>query len=162
MGAHQSSDADVEALRTQLRQIIGQDYTYPSAKDPQAHFDPITFASGYAVWLFTLYVTEIVKKLGEKTATATVDEVAARLKGIDHAPLPDAKTQLNGLRTADDALQSLSVEVGDQYLAEFVNGGMDAIERRLHADNFPPEKANRIAMDFAQSVERRMRGDGRA
>jgi len=162
MGAHQSTDAEVATLRTQLRQIIGQDYTYLSAKDPERHFDPITFASGYAVWLFTLYVTEIVKKLGDKTATAAIDEVAARLKGTSHTPPPDAITQLNDLRTADDALQSLSAQVGDQYLAEFVSAGKDAIEQRLRADNFPPEKADRIAMDFARSVERRMRGDGRA
>lgn len=162
MDTHQSSDADVAALRTQLRQIIGQNHVYVSAKDPQRHFEPITLAAGYAVWLFTLYITEIVKQLGEKTATAAVDEVAARLKGTSHAPSPDAKRQLDDLRTADAALQSLSARVGDQYLAEFVNAGKHAIERQLRADNFPPEKANRIAVDFARSVERRMRDDERA
>ncbi len=54
---------DYDLLKRECRKIIGKDYLYLSAEDPQRHSEPISLAAGFGAALLLAFVTSA----GEKT-----------------------------------------------------------------------------------------------
>src|SRR5450759_2978036 len=142
--------SDAEQTRTMLRQIVGADILYVTAADDQRHFDPITLASGYAVFLLLLFVEQGVKKAGEATGVALFDLVKDGLSKLANHLTQDNSEQLTQVTASVDALSTIGEELAKGYLDEFLKAGRDAVERKLRQDNIPAGRAKRIAGEVAR------------
>jgi len=147
-----------EALRAELRKIIGRDYLYVQAKDEQRHFDPITLATAYAGALFLAFVTGAATTIGETTAKDVWRRVSALLSGAEPTEASDSTAQLLQIGKADQALKALAAALSEDYLRTFIEAGRGCVEQRLCSNNFPEAKAKHISTKFAEFVERRMKG----
>jgi len=143
-----------EALRTEMRSIIGNDILTLGAADPKyQNFTGIELATGYGAALLMAFVVSA----GEKAGAALWRHVSARLSKAKRDVSRDAKTQLRQIKSADDALSLVARELSLQYIDAFLASGREAVRLRLQADKFDDDKAERISSAIAEAVAKRLR-----
>jgi hypothetical protein len=160
---------ETKAFRKSLADTIGdENFTYVSAADPAKHFDTWLALHHYAGELFLLFMTgaarglwrqikdkskEMVKDVGEeawKKVAASISE----LEGVDAAS--GEKEQLHEIERSKGAAASLAKALAGSYVEDFLSGGKAVLLKKLRKDNFPADKAERIAAQFTREVKKRI------
>lgn len=141
----------LDSWRTELRRAVRKDYLYLGARDVQRHFDPISLAAGFGTALLLAFVKAAGEKLGDD-----LWQVVHRLLGSKDGVTTDDSEQLAQVGAAKDALQLLQSRLSEDRLRAFIAAGEQGLERRLLEDDFPANKAKRIASAIGRVVEERL------
>lgn len=142
------AEVSYDALRRDLRDAIGRDAIYLGASGEERHFDPITLGAGYGAALILAFVAAA----GQATGTVLWKRLAPMFANTRRSIADAEADQLAQIKTADDAIKLAAEELTGQYLEDFIRSGTEALNQRLISDNFPPEKARRIAESIAEIV----------
>jgi hypothetical protein len=160
-------------LERELTKLLATDYlAYGTADDEQRHFDPLSAAQAYAIYLAVTFVYAIAKRL--KTRLPRI----ARAVGTKVADkIADAIEQSAGLRarrdsrhsTKSDSVDALRVEQLLRTLlrernsgfkeTELLGLGRKAIEIELKQLGFPSSVAGAKAQDFESILSARTKDE---
>lgn len=161
-------------LERELTKLLATDYlAYGTTDDEQRHFDPLSAAQGYAIYLAVTFVYAIAKRLKprlQRIAKEGGTKVADRIA--------DAIEQSMGLRARRDSRHSTKSDSADalrieQLLrtllrerdsgfkeTELLGLGRKAIEVELKQLGFPSSVAGKRARDFESILSARIKHGG--
>jgi len=140
-----------------LQRALGQDYVYVSASDiQQRHFDSEIVIGAFLLHLLASAVkgamTEFAGQAG-KAAWSTTLSLFHKLKQSDFS---DHSSQVEGIKSSDEGLRSLSAELYGSEAEDFVESIRGQLEKGLVAHHFPKPNAKRLAGEIAAILKQRV------
>jgi hypothetical protein len=164
-------------LRASLAAIIGRDVWYVTALEEDQHLHAMPFIEHYATTLFFVFATsaakaiwqEVInkaKELGKRVGERSFKELQSKLsRKVELQPNESDSNDLKEIQKTSDALDAVKTDISllgnnlsKKYIQDFLRAGKEAVQQQLLNNNFPPDKATRIAEKFTSEIEGRYFG----